>query len=98
MRYRAVDSAGSGSSSAGGLSGSTTFDQNLPNTAVSIDNIPAASERRATPVLQVENYYESGSVNAIDTQSFSDAIMNNRESVTAATETYLNEYGQSLAS
>lgn len=101
MRLRAVDSAGSAgsaSSSAGGLSGSTTFDQDLPDSATSIDNIPAASERRAAPALQVENYYATGSVNAIDTQSFSDAIMNNRESVASATETYLNEYGQTLAS
>lgn len=97
MRYRAVDSAGSGSSS-GGLSGSTTFDQNLPNAAVSIDNIPAAAERRSAPSLHVENYYATGAVSAIDTQSFSDAMMNNRESVANATETHLNEYGRSLAS
>ena len=97
MRYRAVDNAGSGSS-AGGLSGSTTFDQNLPNAAVSIDNIPGAAERRSAPPLHVENYYATGAVNAIDTQSFSDAMMNNRESVANATETHLNEYGRSLAS
>lgn len=97
MRYRAVDSAGSGSS-AGGLSGSTTFDQNLPDAAVSIDNIPSASERRSTPALHVENYYAEGAVAAIDTQSFSEAMMNNRESVAGATEAHLNEYGHSLAS
>ena len=65
MRYRAVDSAGSGSG-AGGLSGSTTFDQNLPDAAVSIDNIPGAAERRTAPALQVENYYAEGAVSAID--------------------------------
>jgi hypothetical protein len=97
MRYRAVDSAGSGSSG-GGLSGSTTFDQNLPNAAVSIDNIPSAAERRSSPSLHVENYYADGAVSAIDSQSFSDAMMNNRESVASATEAHLNEYGRSLAS
>jgi hypothetical protein len=97
MRYRAVDSAGSGSSS-GGLSGSTTFDQKLPDAAVSIDNIPGAAERRSIPTPHIENYYAEGSVSAIDTQSFSTAMMNNRESVASATEAHLNEYGRSLAS
>jgi hypothetical protein len=97
MRYRAVDTAGSGSSG-GGLSGSTTFDQNLPDAAVSIDNIAGAAERRSIPAPYIENYYAEGSVSAIDTQSFSTAMMNNRESVASATEAHLNEYGRSLAS
>jgi len=97
MRLRAVDAAGNGSAGSGGLAGSTTFDQNLPNAAANVSDIPSVAERRNQPPTHIEHYYAEGSVRAIDSQSFEQAMYENRDAVAGATESYLNEYGQSLA-
>jgi len=101
MRLRQINTAGSGSlsSGSGGFSGGTTFDQNLPNSSITSSNIPGASERRETEgrVIIQGDYYAQGSVQAMDSQSFSEFAQRNRTAIVDATEAELNEYGRSLA-
>lgn len=98
MRLRQINTAGSGgtgSAGSGGLAGATTFDQNLPNTAITASNIPGSAERRAGEQVVIQGDYIAR-VDAIDTQSYAEAAMRNKAAIADATESQLNEYGKSL--
>ncbi|MCH2040279.1 MAG: hypothetical protein MK185_06560 [Saccharospirillaceae bacterium] len=83
--------------SGGGLSGQTTFDQALPNSAATISSVPDSALRRTQENRpHIENYYAQGAIQAIDTQSFDDRIRDSRQAVAEATEEHLQEYGHSL--
>lgn len=99
MRLRAINTAGSGSGSAGsgGMSGGTTFDQNLPNAAATVSDIPGGASRRDSGRVVIQgDYYAQGAVQAMDSESFAEFAQRNRSAIANATESELNEYGRSL--
>lgn len=99
MRLRAINTAGSGSGStgSGGLSGGTTFDQNLPNAAATVSDIPGGASRRDSGRVVIQgDYYAQGAVQAMDSESFAEFAQRNRSAIANATESELNEYGRSL--
>lgn len=98
MRLRQINMAGSGtgSSGSGGLSGGTTFDQSLPDTAATAATVPAVADRRSEQASVVVQGDYIANVSAIDSQSYAEAAMRNRGAIAEATESHLNEYGRSL--